>query len=298
MISSSPAHIIKEITYQLPPHLPNNIRQCYAHWIIEHVTQKPLITLFTLQEITLTSQQATLLSTILYNMTHLMMPLAYALTSVPFHHLTLTVKPPILIPRKETELWLADLIETLHPFKDDALTLFDVGTGSGCIALTLAHLYPRWTIYAVDINPEALNLARHNGLKHNIHNVKFILSDLFTHIPSSVKADMIISNPPYIPEEEWAKLDPSVKEWEDYHALCAQEEGLFFITNIIRQSPQYFNNHSPLLKSPHIPQLVLECGYNQGSKIKQILASYNYTHVIIENDLAHHNRVVKARHAL
>ncbi len=169
------------------------------------------------------------------------MPLAYVIGHVPFGDLTIDVQAPILIPRPETEEWVYRLIEKLQPEKEKINTILDLGTGSGCIALALAHAFPRAHVTASDINPRALELAEQNARKNGINNICFIESDLFQNIPPQ-RFDLIVSNPPYIAPAYKETLSRSVINWEDHGALFAADHGLKLITEIIQQLPQRLSN--------------------------------------------------------
>lgn len=165
-------------------------------------------------------------------------PLAYVIGTVPFLGLELAIRPPILIPRPETEWWCELCIERLKKRQASPVKILDMCTGSGCCALALAHAFPESAVYAVDINPEAIKLARENAEKNSLSNVTFIESDLFTRVSPEFRFDCIVSNPPYISEKELVTLDRSVALWEDKRALIAPEEGLLLINKIVEALPQ------------------------------------------------------------
>ena len=107
-------------------------------------------------------------------------PIAYILQEVPFGDLSITVRPPILIPRPETEEWVMDLIEKIKLSGARNLRILDMSTGSGCIALAFAHAFPDAQVFAVDISPFSLLLVSENKKKLNLTNVTCIESDLFS----------------------------------------------------------------------------------------------------------------------
>lgn len=186
-------------------------------------------------------------------------PLQYILGSVPFADLDILVQSPILIPRPETEEWVVWLIDELKAVKNNPLTFLDMCTGSGCIALTLAHHFPRARVIGVDINPQAIQLAEKNKLHNKIQNVRFIQSDLFASLDSSMKFDCIVSNPPYITSIEYSTLDRGVVAWEDRQALVAGDNGLAFYKHISAKALSYLEKQS-ILNRYNMPRLVFELG--------------------------------------
>jgi release factor glutamine methyltransferase len=164
-------------------------------------------------------------------------------------------------------------------------TILDLCTGSGCIALALAHAFPKSTVYASDISPEALALAQDNARLNNITNVTFIHSDLFNAIPHQ-RFNLIIANPPYITPEEYNSLDASVSQWEDKKALVADENGLKIIHEIIKKAPPF------LQKTEYpFPQVWIEIGYHQGASVSDLFKKYGFEPHILQ-DLYGNDRVV------
>ncbi len=213
-------------------------------------------------------------------------PLQYILGQVPFLDLWIDVKPPILIPRPETESWCAELINIIKPLQNDSLSILDMCTGSGCLALALADAFPKALVVASDINPDAINLAQRNAEKNNLTNVHFILSDLFNSIADQ-KYDLIVSNPPYLSEEEWQTIEPNVKEWEDKRALVASDKGFYIIEQILLNSRNYLKNNN------NVPyNMWIEIGYKQGPEVVELFKKYDYRDVKILKDYQGHDRVV------
>jgi release factor glutamine methyltransferase len=231
-------------------------------WLIEHITQKARLGL-TYNNYQLSDKENKILQTALTEIATLHKPLAYIIGWVPFLDCTLDVKPPILIPRPETEAWVNDLIVAINQTQQTMLRILDIGTGSGCIAIALAKAFPQAQVYALDISTEALALAEHNSKKNNVKNIAFIQSDLFSNLPSDFRCDLIVSNPPYIPPT--AHLEPSVKNWEDPQALFADNQGRAIITKIIDQAPQFLEKNSLLYN------IIIEIDMTHGSIIKKMV---------------------------
>jgi release factor glutamine methyltransferase len=273
---------IKQIAEQLSPiYQP---AEEHAWWLLEHITGQPRTALITQNTLMLTPEQEVQLAHTLDLLINQHMPIQYILQSVPFADLDILVEPPTLIPRPETEELCMEIIAQLNQLKNKAITILDLCTGSGCIALALAKAFPMARVYGVDIALKAVALAQKNALHNAITNVQFFHSDLFSEIPSSTHFDLIISNPPYISHEEWQRLDPYVQEWEDPQALIAPNNGLAIIEAIIALAPHYIARNTEL-SSRNIPQLVLEIGYNQGAAVYQLFESYHFSNIHIKKDL-------------
>ncbi len=188
-------------------------------------------------------------------------PLAYILQKQPFLSLDLTIEPPILIPRPETEWWTAQVInqcQQLQPSDTDRLQILDLCTGSGCIALALAHALPQSLVTGIDKNPAAIACAQKNAINNNIDNTVFVQSDLFAAIANQ-NFDLIVANPPYISLTDYQTLEKSVREWEDPHALWAPNKG----TALIRRIVQHATKHLTEKLRGTIPRLWIEIGYDQ-----------------------------------
>ncbi len=260
-----------------------------ARWIVSWVTGFSSTQLITRQHTTLSTRQIQLLYELLHEHVVEHKPLQYLFGHVPFLGLDILVRPPLLIPRPETEYWCSHLISQLLPIKAP-LVILDVCTGSGCIATALAHFLPHAKVYASDISPLACALASENALK-NGSAVTVFQSDLFFSIPSDLRFDLIVSNPPYISRKEWHQLPESVKKWEDPKALWAPKQGLGLLDEIITQAPLKLKPHSELIKH-HIPQLVVEIGYKQGKLVEEIFHKAGFTAVMVHQDLAGKDRFV------
>lgn len=210
-------------------------------------------------------------------------PIAYITGQQEFWSLPFIVNPAVLIPRPETEL----LVETalkLFPQPDQALSLIDLGTGSGCIALALASERPHWDIIACDQSKAALTVAQKNAHNLKINHVKFVHSCWFDRIPDK-KFELIISNPPYV-----AAADPHLKQGdlrsEPRHALSSGKDGLDAIRLIFAQSTRRLQRGGWLL---------LEMGYDQAEKIGALATEANYHNIQFQNDLANIKRVCMAQ---
>lgn len=269
----------------------------YAWWLLEKLTGKKKAQLIAQESVSLSTSEHNTLQQWLQNLVDEHKPIQYILGSVPFNGVDIIVKPPTLIPRPETEEWTCNLIEqlqTLRPAqgeRSENLTILDLCTGSGCIAVALAKALPQAAITAIDIAQSALLLTQENAKHNNVTNVTCLKSDLYNALPEGSAFDLIVSNPPYIAEDEWTTLDVSVTHWEDKRALVAQDHGLAIIERIIHDAKRFLKpNHA--LQSHGIPQLTIEIGYQQGPAVKQLMDTAGYTHTQIIKDLEGKDRIV------
>lgn len=215
-------------------------------------------------------------------------PIAYIIGSVPFLNTTIKVKPPILIPRPETEWWCELLINGLRANKCEKFTFLDLCTGSGCIAIAVAKNFPKSTVWAVDIAKNAIELAKENAQAHGLTNCKFMQSDLFTELVYDTSFDIITANPPYVSPEEYEALDLSVRNWESHDALFARNEGMEIIEKIIAQAPSR-------LTPTFVPmgRIWIECGAGQGTRLEKMVLPKPYTRKLITDDLAGRTRLIR-----
>lgn len=262
----------------------NNFRQTQEYlWLLKKVTGKSLVEII-IHPPQLTQEQQKQLDVWEHEHTVLHKPIAYILGSVPFCGLEILVEPPVLIPRPETEEWVDALIKELH---STPLNIADVCTGSGCIALALAHAFPESSVTGFDIADHALTLAQKNKDLLGIANVTFAKSDLLSNTHDLF--DVIVSNPPYIAPHELESLEPSVRNWEDAHALIAQQNGFELIQRLIVQARSKFKKNS-------LGLLVLEVGHTQAPTVCTMLEQARYTDIKTRRDFANKERVVLARY--
>jgi release factor glutamine methyltransferase len=211
-------------------------------------------------------------------------PLAYVVGSVPFAGLTLLVRPPILIPRPETEEMVCWIIENFKDCADKPLKILDMCTGSGCIALALAHAFPAWSFIGVDISAAAIALAQDNKNLIQVGNVKFLQGSLFGELPYKNEIDLIVSNPPYVGKESQHRVGKDVLQWEDHGALFAADEGMAFYRELLAKAPSLLNKNSPLVQK-NKPRLVFEIGVDQ-QDIERFCSARGAREIAVFNDSA------------
>lgn len=291
LMNKSITSYIQLMSHQLASIYPTKEEQQHvALLLLQKITGKSLISLLSECHVALTSEQEEQLARSLYEHCKEYKPLQYILGTVPFGDLEIIVEPPTLIPRPETEEWVLHLIDQLQGLHNKALTILDMCTGSGVIALSFAKQFPQATIYAVDNEARALKLAQKNAVHNDITNIQVIQSDLFSGLPKTVLFDLIVTNPPYISTTEYELVDPMVKQWEDTKALIAEDNGLAIIKKIIEKTPAWLKPNSELLHHG-LANVYCEIGYTQGLAVKQVMQQYGYENVHILKDLAGHDRV-------
>lgn len=203
-------------------------------------------------------------------------PVQYIIGNVNFYGNIFSVNKNVLIPRFETEELVEKTIKYIKDLFKDKIDIVDLGTGSGCIAVTLKKEL-MCEVDAVDISSKALEVAKKNAKNHNV-NVNFIEGDMLK--PLDKKYDVIISNPPYIAYNE--KIMDIVKNNEPYIALYANDNGMYYYKEIIKDASSY-------LKDKFI--IAFEIGCMQGQELKEYAKTYFKNAIInIEKDLSNKDR--------
>lgn len=168
-------------------------------------------------------------------------PLQYILGTQEFCGLEFRVTPAVLIPRPETELLVQEALRVVD-FNKKAV-LVDVGTGSGCVAVTLATILGNARIVALDRSPEALAVAKDNAGRHGVADrIEWVESDLLVSLLErglAGQADVIVSNPPYIADTDWSGLQPEVREFEPRSALVGGPTGTEIHERLLRESMEF-----------------------------------------------------------
>lgn len=256
-----------------------------AWWLLEHATGKTQAELVAYAP-ELTREQDAQIRLWISEIVEQHKPLHYILGFVPFLGLEIAVQPPTLIPRPETEAWVADCIAYLTEQKIIVSRILDLCTGTGCVALAFARAFPEAQIVGVDIADGALELACQNAQKNKIVNVAFLKSDLYAAVAGQ-QFDLIVANPPYISAQEHATLDANVRTWEDPRALVAENDGYALIEKILNDAHRY-------LKPAQFSNVWVEMGWRQGPRVQEIARRAGLHNVTILKDSAHHDRVLMA----
>ncbi|MFN3151022.1 peptide chain release factor N(5)-glutamine methyltransferase [Bremerella sp.] len=216
-------------------------------------------------------------------------PVAYVLGTSEFYSMEFVVTPDVLIPRPETEHLV---IETLDLLKgrpaDQPVSILDIGTGSGIIAVTIAKHAPKASVVATDVSEMALEVARQNAAKHGVsERVEFTSGDLFEAVPDGSLYDVIVSNPPYIAQSERPLMDAHVINHEPHVALFADEEGTLVLRRILEEAAGYLKPGGWLLLefSPMVAKRVAKIAEDTGF----------YDRISIGKDLAKLDRYLVAK---
>ena len=184
-------------------------------------------------------------------------PVAYIIGKKEFWSQDFVVNQTTLVPRPETELLIYKVIDF---FKNNRINILAIGTGSGCIALSMAMKFPHLEIVATDISKRALEVAKINTKAMKLeHRVKLIQADLFTNLSGCF--DLIISNPPYVAQEIFENL-PTEYSFEPQKALVAGENGLDFISRILQDAPPFLNDDGVLIIEAEVASTEVERVYN------------------------------------
>ncbi len=250
--------ILNKLIQQLMSVTNDEQQAIFEGWLLlEKVTGKKRVVLLA-DNHQLTEDQQRQLDTCVADRVEKNKPLAYILGNVPFANLTLIVRPPILIPRPETEEMVLWIIEQFKDIAHEPLCVLDACTGSGCIALALAAAFPAWQIVGIDISTEALALAQENRQALGLHNASFHQQSIFEDGPWLQPYDLIVSNPPYISKKSRYLVGADVLGWEDERALFADQEGWAFYERLVQLAKRIVGR-----SSSKKPNLVIEFGVDQ-----------------------------------
>lgn len=209
-------------------------------------------------------------------------PMQYILGKAEFYGLDFKVNKHVLIPRPDTEILTEKVIDFV---KDNPYTVLDIGTGSGCIPVTIAKNCPNAKLYTVDVSQDATKIAEENAMLNKVKDkITFLNMDILEDFPK-LQADCIVSNPPYIEEDVIPTLMDDVKTFEPYIALSGGKDGLVFYRRIVKKADE-------VLKKGGL--IAFEIGHNQSQAVEKILRDNNFTEIKTTKDLAGLDRVVTA----
>jgi release factor glutamine methyltransferase len=214
-------------------------------------------------------------------------PLQHIAGSTSFCGLEIAVNRDVLVPRPETEVLAEHAWTFLSTIHSQPSTALDFGTGSGCIAIALAVKCPGARVYAVDISPEALVLARQNAASNGVgERIQFVQGDGFAALPERIRFDLIVSNPPYIPSAEIASLQPEVRDYDPRAALDGGPDGLEFYRRLAGEA-------RPFLKAES--RMMLEFGDGQAEAVREIFQKQNWIVEAIKQDYTQRPRILIAK---
>lgn len=213
------------------------------------------------------------------------MPVQYIVGMQEFMSLNFKVNENVLIPRPDTEILVEEVIKYAN--KLSSCRILDIGTGSGCISISLAKYIVNAHVYTVDISEKALEIARHNAKQNGVdHKIEFFVGDSFKPFISRNEVfDIIVSNPPYIPTDDIEHLGVNVKDYEPRAALDGGKDGLDFYRRIITHANEFLTENGLVF---------FEIGYNQADEVIELFKLNSFDDISITKDLAGRNRAVKA----
>jgi len=210
-------------------------------------------------------------------------PIQYILGNTEFYGLEFEVNPSTLIPRPETEELVNWIIDDCKDKQD--ISILDIGTGSGCIAVTLAKHLPTAKVHALDVSEEALKLAKQNANNNNVE-VEFIEADILDSDFGNTQFDVIVSNPPYVRELEKEAMSANVLNHEPHLALFVQDDdALLFYRKITEISENILKPNG---------QLYFEINENLGERTKELLANNSFNNIELKRDIFDKDRMIKA----
>ena len=269
--------VISQLRIKLRTQLNENPNE--ADWIISYVTGLTQSD-FILNNRSVTDKEAEQINKII-SRRNSGEPLQYILGETEFMGYKFKVNPATLIPRQDTEL----LVETTAGLIGNTeAKVLDIGTGSGCIGISLAKLCNSSRITLLDFSKKALETAKENAVLNNVE-CDTVLCDILSEIPHG-KFDVIVSNPPYIETETVKTLDKTVKDFEPVTALDGGDDGLIFYRRITEISKNMLSESG---------FIVFEIGYNQGKSVSDILSKNGFKDIEIIKDYCGNDRVVKGR---
>ena len=214
-------------------------------------------------------------------------PVQYIIASCSFYNLTFKVNPSVLIPRSETEELVDWILKDMQEKKPDKkITILDIGTGSGCIAISLAKHISNAEIWALDISKKALTIAKENTDTNKV-SIKFLQQDILKnpHLPQ--KFDLIVSNPPYVRDLEKELIHENVKEFEPSTALFVTDENpLVFYDKIAELSLNYLNPKG---------SLYFEINQYLAKETKELMQKKGFKELQFRKDLLGNDRMLRLR---
>jgi release factor glutamine methyltransferase len=214
-------------------------------------------------------------------------PLQHITGSTSFCGLEIAVNRHVLVPRPETEILAEAGWSYLSTLNSQPSTVLDFGTGSGCIAIALAAKCLNANVTALDVSPEALDVAKQNAAKNNFSDkIQFLQGDGFAALPKEIQFDLIISNPPYIPTAEIATLEPEVRDFDPRGALDGGADGLDFYRRFALEARKFLKPAG---------KIMLEFGDGQGDSIRKIFEEQKWIVEAIREDYTQRQRILIAR---
>jgi release factor glutamine methyltransferase len=272
---------IQYIRNELQPFYPKNEIEGFIKLIFSHLKNYSLTDLVLKREEKLDTEDFSAIREMVERL-KLNEPIHYIIGTTEFYGLRLNVNPSVLIPRPETE----ELVDWIVKSETAVNSVLDIGTGSGCIALTLKKILAETTVRGCDISDEALNVARSNAALNNLE-VGFFMADIlqWSAIKWPSKFDLIVSNPPYVTDDERHVMNVNVTGYEPHKALFVPDDNpLKFYSPIVQFASEWLNCNG---------KLYFEINEMFGKQVAGLLQSNGFTHVEIKKDLQGKERMVR-----
>ena len=258
----------------------------FFYLLIEHYLKLQRFVLALQPNLTLTKEEEQPLFEALSEL-KLQRPVQYIIGSTSFMDLDFEVNENVLIPRPETEdliRWIVDEVKTSGPDKKSGLRILDIGTGSGCIAISLAKLLPDAKVFALDVSEKALETAKRNA-ERNAVKVEFILADILNFDGFASNFDVIVSNPPYVRELEKKEMHKNVLEHEPDLALFVSDENpLVFYKAITQLAKQNLSEEG---------MLFFEINQYLAKETEALLHQHNFIEIEVRKDIFGNDRMTK-----
>lgn len=249
-----------------------------ARILLQHATNKPMEYLLARSDEELPEKQQIIFDESI-NRRLSLEPIAYIIGHKEFYGHEFIINNNVLIPRQDTEIIIEAILSNSEA--DSITRILDLGTGSGCIAISLLLAMPNAKAIATDISNEAIIIAAQNATKHNIlDRLQIINSNWFDNLEDQ-KFDIIVSNPPYISQDEIDYIAPETLKYEPNLALFSQDDGLAAYCSIAKNAKNFLKKDG---------KLFLEIGFNQSHAVREIFSNYNYIFKQIYKDLSGHDR--------
>lgn len=273
--------IILHIKSSLQKYYPETEISAFARLLLSHICKLPYSTIMTEQDLKLNSTQKSKLEAAISRLENYE-PIQYILEETEFFGLPFYVNKNVLIPRPETE----ELVELIiNENLQEGLSVLDIGTGSGCIAISLAKYSRKADISAWEISPLALEVAILNSKKNNV-NINFKKTDVLGEYPSDKRFDIIVSNPPYILEKEKQDMDANVLDYEPHTALFVPDDkSLIFYERIADIALQILKPNG---------KLYFEINRAKGQETIDMLKKKGFLNIELHKDLSGNDRMVRA----
>jgi release factor glutamine methyltransferase len=255
-----------------------------AEILLAHARNCPRVQLYVQYDQELTDAQRAAMRELVKRRANLE-PVAHLVGHREFFSLDFEVTRDTLIPRPDTETLVVELLERARPLAEPRI--LEIGTGTGCIAIAAAANLPAATITATDISEAALVVARRNAARHGVSaRIEFLQGDLFAPLPADARFDLIVSNPPYVGEDELPTLQAEVARHEPKLALVAGRDGLDVIRRLLAESPRHLLPGGSLL---------FEIAPEQARTVEALAnETGRYAGVSVVKDLSRAERVVIA----